>query len=149
MPASLPGVRSTTARKWLKGALVAAALLGGAGLVAHFAVDRPVPAQHAPQPGSAATPLAPEQEQCVKDAFLFHDVRWAAACMVAAEQDEAKRAACLEDPAIMGNPQLGRDYCDRTFAPRDDSVDCDLPEARAATLNALLRDAEQECRGPG
>lgn len=156
MPASLPrwslrGTRLTTAHQWLKGAFVAAALLGGAGLASLHFVERPVLVEHAPAPGKAASRLTPEQEeereQCVKDAFLHHDVRWAAACMVVEDQYEADRSACLRDPAIMANPQLGKAHCDRTFAPPlDGSVDCDLPEARAASLNAMLREAEQECR---
>lgn len=154
MPVSLPrwapsGACFTTARKWLKGGLASAALLGGAVLVSHFVadvsvVDRPVTAEPAPKPVSAAARLA--LEQCVKDAFLLYDVHWSAACMVVAEQDEAKHAACLNDPAVMANPHLGKDYCDRIFPPRDDSIDCDLPGARAASVNAFLRDAQQKCQ---
>lgn len=146
MPASLHRLArsSTTARKWLIGGILAAALLGGAGLVSRFPVDRPVTAEPAPEPVSAAQRLA--QQQCAEAAFLSHDVRWAAACMVLAEQDEWKHAACLDDPAIAANPQLGKDYCDRTFALRDGSTDCDLPDARAASLNASLSDAEEKCR---
>ena len=142
---SLPGLRSVTARQWLMGAVVAAALLFGAGLVSHYFVDwRPLAAEPAPQPVSPAQRAA--LAQCTEAALLFHDVRWAAACMVLAEQDDAKREACLDDPAISANPQLGKDYCNRTFAQRDGSADCDLPEARAASLDALLKDAEQKCQ---
>lgn len=154
MPVSLPRWAPseawfTTARKWLKGGLVSAALLGGAALVSHFVVDvsvvdRPVTAVPAPKPVSASARLA--LEQCVKDAFLLYDLHWSAACMVVAEQDEAKHAACLNDPAVMSDPHLGRKYCDRIFPPRDDSIDCDLPDARAANVNALLRDAQRKCQ---
>ena len=140
----MPEVHSTRARKWLKGGLAAAALLGAAGLASYFLVDWPVTDGPAPEPTSAAQQLA--QQQCVEAAFLFYDVRWAAACMVLAEQDERKHAACLGDPAIAAKPQLGKDYCDRAFPLRDGSADCDLPDARAASLNALLRDAEEKCR---
>ncbi len=146
MPASLHrlALSSTAARNWLIGAILAAALLAGAGLVSHLLVDRTVTAEPAPEPVGAAQRLA--QQQCAEAAFLFHDVRWAAACMVLAEQDEWKHAACLNDPAIAANPQLGKDYCDKTFALRDGSPECDLPDARAASLHALLRDAEEKCR---
>ena len=140
----MPEVHSTRARKWLKGGLAAAALLGAAGLVSYFLVDWPGTPAPAPEPISAAQRLA--QEQCIEAAFLLHDARWAAACMALAEQDEWTHAACLDDPAITANPQLGKDYCDRTFPVRDGSADCDLPDARAASLNALLRDAEEKCR---
>jgi hypothetical protein len=54
--------------------------------------------------------------QCMEAAMLFHDVRWAAACSDLAEQGQS-----------------------------DGNTECDLPNARAGRLYALLRQAEQEC----
>ena len=59
---------------------------------------------------------SPAQQQCLEGAALFHDVRWAAACSELAEQGQTNGYA-----------------------------DCDLPNARAGRLYALLRQAEQEC----
>lgn len=152
MPASLPhwalpGARSTTARKRLIGGLLTVALLGSAGLAGRFMPDRlleprPSPVQLKPVAISASARL--ELEQCVRHAFLLYDVHWAAACTVAAQEDQAKHAACLNDTAVMTDPQRGKDYCDRTFAQRD-FIECDLPDARAASVNALLREEEQKC----
>jgi hypothetical protein len=145
-------VRSATSRKWLKAGLVSAALLGGAGVATiHWmhrgsAAGRPAAAERAPEPVSAWSRLA--MAECVKHAFLLYDVHWSAACMVAAQEEQAKHAACLADQAIMADPQRGEPYCDASFPPRDDSIDCDLPNERAAGLDALLRDAEQRCYVP-
>ena len=57
-----------------------------------------------------------EQQQCMEAAMLFHDVRWAAACSELADQGQT-----------------------------DGNAECDLPNARAGRLHALLRQAEQEC----
>ena len=54
--------------------------------------------------------------QCMEAAMLFHDVRWASACSDLAEQGQS-----------------------------DGNAECDLPNARAGRLYALLRQAEQEC----
>ena len=51
-------------------------------------------------------------------------------------------------PAAMyfvGNPLLGKSYCDRNFQLRDGSAECDLPEVRAASLYSLLKQADQRC----
>jgi hypothetical protein len=56
------------------------------------------------------------QQQCMEAAMLFHDVRWAASCSDLAEQGQS-----------------------------DGNAECDLPNARAGRLYALLRQAEQEC----
>jgi hypothetical protein len=61
-------------------------------------------------------PSSPDQQQCMEAAMLFHDVRWAAACSEVAEQGLS-----------------------------DGNAECDLPNARAGRLYALLRQAEQEC----
>ena len=127
----------------LNTAISTVALLVGAGAVLYFNLPRSVPGPAASQAASGSTRAA--IEQCAEAAQLVHDVRWAAACMVLAEQDRARHAACLDNPDIIGNPQLSKAYCDRTFGQNDGSADCTLPDERAASLLALLTAAEQRC----
>jgi hypothetical protein len=137
------GLRASTARNWLKMAVLAAALIVLAALAYRFVVPQ-TGWRHASQEA-----VSPAQrvvlEQCTEAAYMFHDVRWAAACMDVAEQDEALHAACLNDADIMGDPQLGKRYCDSRFGLSDGSAECTLPDARAGPLDALLADAEQKC----
>jgi hypothetical protein len=126
----------------LKTTLIAAMLLAGAAVLFRAAIT--VPGERAVTP----MPSGPQRlalERCEEHVLMVHDVRWAAACMALAEQNEARYAKCLEDPAIVGNPQLGKDYCKRTLAEADGSAECTLPPVRAAPLNAILRDDEEKC----
>jgi hypothetical protein len=123
----------------LKTPLIAGMLLAGAAVLYRAAF--PVPGE----PAVTAGPQRVALEHCEKHVLMVHDVRWAAACMVLAEQAEARHAQCLADPAIVGNPQLGKDYCNRAFAEADGSAECTLPPERAAPLNAILRDDEEKC----
>lgn len=70
--------------------------------------------------GESPAPAAPvdlaRQAHCVDHALLVHDVRWAAACMQLAQQGQG-----------------------------DGIADCDLPNAEAGRLYALLQEAEQHC----
>lgn len=112
--------------------------------VAAYSLHRAPAAPDVPAPRSAAQKNS-ELEHCTQGALLFHDVRWAAACMVLAEQHKRKHAACVGNPSITGNQQLGQAYCDATFNELDGSPDCDLPNAHAANLYALLQEAERKC----
>jgi hypothetical protein len=129
--------------QWLSTAISTVALLAGAGAALYFTSTRPLPGPAAPDAATGSVRAA--IEQCAEAAQIVHDVRWAAACMVLAEQDRARHAACLENPDIIGNPKLSKAYCDRTFAQSDGSADCTLPDERAASLLALLTAAEQRC----
>lgn len=109
------------ARWWPAAAgLVAVMLASGVGYWMLWPVPSS-PALTAPQPRTALSALAPSARhalaECGESAMLLHDVRWAAACMLLAQQDET----------------------------RDGSTDCELPPAHAARLNALLDRAEQRC----
>ena len=132
--------------RWLKAGAVLVAIAVGAAAWHQFNVFRGDQMMTAERSGSVRRH---ELEQCAEAALLIHDVRWAASCMILAEQDEKKHAACSKDPAIMGNPQLGQDYCDRTFPHRDGSAECTLPDERAASLHAILRDADRRCVAEG
>jgi hypothetical protein len=112
---------------------------------AAFSLHRAQPAAPEVLDVPAAAQKRSELEHCTQGALLFHDVRWAAACMVLAEQHKRKHAACVGNPSITGNQQLGQAYCDATFEELDGSPDCDLPNAHAANLYALLQEAERKC----
>ena len=106
-------------RPALRGPAMAIALAAGLGVAAWMSgLPFPFPVTDG---GARTVPLMNEaqlaQEQhCVQGAQLVHDVRWAAACTVAAEQGQG-----------------------------DGMADCDLPNDRAAALHALLREAERSC----
>jgi hypothetical protein len=125
-------------------AAAGAAVVGLGALIVHqlpLRATTPVAAESPPT--SLAQRL--DLERCIEGAVLRHDVRWAAVCMVLAQQDEARHVACLADPAIVGHPELGRGYCDRTFPLGDGSAECELPNARAGSLYDLLQREEQRC----
>ena len=69
----------------------------------------------APAVTTVATDFA-QQAHCMEAAQLVHDVRWAAACMQLAQQGQG-----------------------------DGIADCELPDAKAGELYALLQEAEQRC----
>lgn len=121
-------------------ALLPSALVVAAAAIAvlGWVDERPLPSPFA-QPDQAARKAA--YAHCSEGAVLFHDVRWAAACMVLAE----RHAACLRDDAVRSNAQLGSDYCERTFGSGDGMPECELPQEAAAALNGLLRQADRQC----
>ena len=107
--------------KWLKASLVAAPLFAGAGALSfHYLAFV--------QPGETAASRADEITvahgrgavvNCQEAARMVYDVHWAAACMAHANQ------------AGTGNS--------------DGHPECDLPDARAAVVNAWLNEAERRC----
>jgi hypothetical protein len=77
--------------------------------------DRPSPA---PDPAIyVKVTRSAALQHCTEGVILFHDVRWAAACMKQAEQDPLA----------------------------DGSADCDLPAPKAARLYELLKEGELKC----
>ena len=60
--------------------------------------------------------LREPREECLRSAHMIHAVHWAAACMIAAREGAAD-----------GHPE------------------CDLPNDRAAVLNAQIEEAEARC----
>lgn len=106
------GLPVRPARWWAGAAVVVLLLLAG---LAWWAA-RPAPVTRV---ASQSLPPATRQAlaECAESAMLLHDVRWAAACMLLAQQDET----------------------------RDGSTDCELPDAHAARLNELFHRAEQRC----
>ena len=107
--------------KWLKVSIVMAALLAGAGALCYFYFAFVPPVQSA---GARADELGLVQRRsavvsCQEAAQMAYDVHWAAACQAQAGQ------------ASQG------------FA--DGHPECDLPEAKAAVVNAWLNEAERRC----
>lgn len=103
----------------LKASIAAAALLAGVGALQLARVLLPAGQAGGGEVAVAARAVA--DEHCLQAAWLIHDLRWAAACMVAAEDEPAGAA--------------------------DGHPDCTLPQAKAAALNAALSLEEQRCRG--
>ena len=104
--------------KWLKVSILAAVLLAGAGACYRFIVVLPGIGQ-ARQDGGTAAQRRDALEHCRQAARLLYDVHWAVACMTEAGQ---------------APPGLA-----------DGHADCDLPDARAAVVNAWLDEAEKRC----
>ena len=121
-----------------------AILLAGAGVFYQLVAIHP-DSRRSAWNKERASATSPELEQCVAAAGLIHDISWASACMLVAEEAEVRHADCLKDSLVMGSPQLGKEHCDKTYGPSDDSPECTLPPARAATLNAQLKGAEDSC----
>lgn len=106
-----------SARWWLAAlaSLVAVALAWG---LAYWATSPKPPVSASRAPAQSLSPGSRQAlAECGESAMLLHDVRWAAACMLLAEQDDT----------------------------RDGSTDCELPPAHAARLNELFNRAEQRC----
>jgi hypothetical protein len=112
--------------KWLKVYIVAAVLLAGAGAFHRFVFVLPGIEQARQDGGNAARQVGEPQlaqqgsalEHCRQAARLLYDVHWAVACMTEAGQ----------------SPGLA-----------DGHADCDLPDAKAAVVNAWLNEAEKRC----
>jgi hypothetical protein len=117
--------------KWQKVSIaMMAALLAGAGAFQQFAIV-PFGAERArPDAENAASPVdelrpAPEYQRsamvgCQEAANMLYAVHWAVACQAQAGQ---------------ASPGLA-----------EGDAECDLPEAKAAVINAWLDEAEQRCR---
>lgn len=75
----------------------------------------------APPPSPAARPSL-ALERCLENVAIIHDVYWAAACSTYAQEQRAAK-----------------------HFDADDSVDCTLPDARAAVLNKARAADEAQC----
>ena len=114
--------------KWLKVSIVAAALLAGAGAFYRFGFVLPGIEQARQDRGNAARRADEFQlvqrrdalEHCLQAARMIYDVHWAVACMTEVGQASSTGVA-------------------------DGNAECDLPDAKAAVVNAWLNDAEEQC----
>ena len=78
--------------------------------------------------------------RCRHNVTIIHDVHWAAACDVNAQDLELKHAACQRAAASGDAPPA----C-AFLEPPDDSPECNLPPSRAYTLNNSRAAAENMC----
>ena len=76
-------------------------------------------------------------EWCLQNVSIIHDVYWASACVVDAQAQRERTAACVAPRA--------QQACEDAPEPADESPDCTLPEDRARGLNAARAKAEQQC----
>jgi hypothetical protein len=113
--------------KWLKVSVVVAVLLAGAGAFHYFVFALPGIDEALQRRESGARRLDEFRlaqrrsaiEDCRQAAQMVYAVHWAAACMT----------------------QVGQAPSD----PSDGDAECDLPDAKAAVVNAWLDEAEQAC----
>ena len=113
--------------KRLTASIATAVLLAGAGAFYRFGFVLPGIEQARQDEGNAAGqadefPIPQPRnalEHCQEAAWLVYDVHWAVACMKEA-----------------GQPSSG---------PAAGHADCDLPDAKAAVVNAWLNEAEARC----
>ena len=72
-------------------------------------------------------------------AAAIHDAAHAAECKRLAEQTDSNRANCL------GKLNLPKTYCDASYAPRDATPDCTLPDQIGSVIDAELARARLRC----
>ena len=129
----------TPAAVLLAGIAALHALLGGGGGAPWAALQRasrPPAAQALPAPGSSERKVF---DECRHNVSIVHDVYWASACTVLADEHRQLRSACM---AARGSPDL---VCPALLDAIDDSPECTLPDARAFALNAARTAAENRC----
>jgi hypothetical protein len=78
-------------------------------------------------------------QACVADAGTTHDAARAAECKRLAEQTDSNRTNCL------GKLNLPKIYCDASYAPRDPSANCTLPDEIGSVIDAELARARFRC----
>jgi hypothetical protein len=80
-----------------------------------------------------------QYQACLASAGAAHDTARAAECKRLADRTETDRANCLD------KLKLPKIYCDASYAPRDSSPTCALPEQAATVLDAELAHARFRC----
>ena len=106
--------------RWLKASVMAAALLAGVGAFSFYYFAFVRPANNAARIDEFAVAGGRSaMVDCREAAQMIYDVHWAAACQAHAGQAPQSVA--------------------------DGHAECDLPEAKAAIVNAWLNEAERRC----
>ena len=133
------------------GTTAAILLLGVAAFGAWFAAAPRWPAGAPLVPAPSTRTLSPLDsaarqaiQACQDHVTIIHDLYWASACAVVADEQRVKRQACVQ-PASLPPRAPADPECAPGLAPPDDSPDCTLPEARARVLNLARAEAEQQC----
>ena len=80
-----------------------------------------------------------QYQACLASAGTAHDTARAAECKRLADQTDTDRATCLD------KLKLPKIYCDASYAPRDSSPTCALPDQAASVLDAELAHARFRC----
>jgi hypothetical protein len=107
-------------------AAVAIACTGGYGYAAEA---------ESPPPSAADR----QYQACLAGAGAVHDASRATECKRLAEQTDSDRANCL------GKLNLPKIYCDASYAPRDPSANCTLPDEIGSVIDAELARARFRC----
>jgi hypothetical protein len=111
--------------------LVASLPLVGAADIKGYAAGE---SESAPQ-----TAADGQYQTCLASAGAAHDTARAAECKRLADQTDTDRANCLD------KLKLPKIYCDASYAPRDASPTCTLPDQAATILDAELARARFRC----
>lgn len=111
--------------KRLKASIMVAVLFGGAGILAFCYFAFVLPARNAAYRADEFTIANGRSAMvgCREAAQMTYDVHWAAACQAQANQGAPGSA--------------------------DGHAECDLPDAKAAVINAWLNEAERRCAAEG
>lgn len=80
-----------------------------------------------------------QYQACLASAGAAHDTARAAECKRLADQTDTDRANCLD------KLKLPKIYCDASYAPRDSSPTCTLPDQATTILDAALAHARFRC----
>ena len=86
-------------------------------------------------------PSAPDSQYqaCLTGAGAVHDAAQASECKRVAEQTDSDRTNCL------GKLNLPKIYCDTSYAARDPSANCTLPDQIGSVIDAELAHARFRC----
>jgi hypothetical protein len=109
--------------------------LFGAAAIAYTAGRGDAAGAETPPPSAADG----HYQACVADAGTTHDAARAAECKRLAEQTDSNRANCLSK---LNLPKI---YCDASYAPRDPSANCTLPDEIGSVIDAELARARFRC----
>jgi hypothetical protein len=113
------------------GLLVSLAIVGAGGHAADLAADQ-----------SDAAPAAAADRQyqaCLASADAVRDASRTAECKRLAEQTDSDRNTCLL------KLNLPKSYCDVSYAPRDPTANCALPDEIGSVIDAELARARFRC----
>ena len=135
----------TPAAVLLGGIAALHAVIGGGGGVPGAPARSPPATQAAtahtvqlPPAGSAARK---NLDWCRHNVEIVHDVYWASACSVLADEQRSRGRDCLQ--AAHGATAQAR--CEAVLQAADGSPECTLPDDRAQLLNLARSRAEQQC----
>jgi hypothetical protein len=111
------------------------------GLLSYIAMACTAGRGHAAEePGTMPPSAAGDQYQgCLAGAVTSRDKAYAAECKRLAEQTDSDRANCL---AKLNLPKI---YCDASYAQRDPTPACALPDKVASVIEAELARARFRC----